>query len=326
MTRPAHTVIYTHGGGRLGNQILRLVHWMAWARAHAGEVEVIDPAFWPYAGFFAHWSGYPGCTFPARASWADGLARAYVALPEWVRAAADRRNRFLRAVQSSGHWRPGWQAVELDVAREESIDLEGSAFMDQVRRRSVTVCSGWRIAGWRLVTEQQEELRPYFQPSPRFAVPAGEFIASLRSRHDLLIGLLIRQSDYRIWEDGRFFFSTECYVRWIRQLLDLFPGRRVAFVVAAEERLDPALWAGLPVFQASGNPEVRGHWFEKWVELSRCDFIAGPPSTFSATAAFLGGIPLWPLAREDQVLAHDQMIPDGMIGAARHPVFSRAVK
>jgi hypothetical protein len=86
------------------------------------------------------------------------------------------------------------------------------------------------------------------------------------------------------------------------------------------------LFAGLPCFFATGTLNAGGHWFESWVELSQCDVIVTPPSTFSATAAFVGGVPLWPVLSADQMMAPEQRIEDGMVGAARHPLFSRSVK
>ena len=325
MKRPRQ-IIYTHGGGRLGNQVLRFAHWIAWARAHPGQVEVLDLAFWPYAHLFAVWREHPGCVFPLRAGRADRWALRRDAAPDWLREWSEARTRLPRIVQAAGHWWPGWQAVELDIAREESADLDDPEFLARLLRRRVTTCSGWKIASWRLVAEQRRELREFFRPAPEFARRAENFIEPIRAWHDVVIGLFIRQSDYREWQDGRFYFSTAHYAAWVRELVALHPGRRVAVVIASEVRQDPGTFAGLPVYFATGSLNASGHWFESWIELSRCDFIVSAPSTFSATAAFLGGIPLWPLASGDQTLAFSQIIPDGMIGAARHPAFSLAVK
>lgn len=326
MTVPPHMVIYTHGGGRLGNQVMRFAHWMAWARAHAGEVEVLNLAFWPFAQYFTVWREHPACVFPLRAGRTDRLARWRTALPPWLRTWGEERCRLQRVVQAAGRWHPGWQAVALDDVRGESIDLGDPKFMMHIARRPVTTCSGWKIASWRLLGEQQAQLREFFRPAPEFAQRPAEFIAALRQQHDIVIGMLIRQSDYRVWDDGRFYFSTAKYAEWIRQLLDLHSGQRVAVVVASEDWQDPAFFAGLPVYLATGNPRAGGHWFENWIELSLCDFVVSAPSTFSATAAFLGGVPLWPVVATDQAMAFDQLMGDGMVGAARHPVFSRSVK
>jgi hypothetical protein len=324
MRRPRHTVLYTHGGGRLGNQLLRFVHWMAWAREHEGEVEVIDMAFWPYARFFQQWQSHPACVYPVRPHRLDAAARQFRRLPVWLGRRAEWR--LQRAVHAIGRCWPGWQAMALDDPAGENIDLESPDFFSSVTQHRVTTCAGWKISGWNFLAKHQVMLRECFRPEPAFLHRAEKFIAPLRGKYDVLAGLLIRQSDYRTWHDGRFCFSAGTYAGWIRQLLDLHPGRRVAVVMACDEPQDPSDFAGLPCYFASGSVNAVGHWFESFVELSLCDFVLSPPSTFSATGAFIGAIPLWPLLATGQALAFDQIITDALPSAAVHPVFGLSVK
>jgi len=321
-----HTIIYTHGAGRLGNQVLRFVHWIAWLREQAGDIEIVNLAFWPYASLFSLWRQHPGCVFPVRSGRADSLAQKRSTWPAAWRAWSEDRSRLPRLVQAAGQRLPGWQAIDLDITREESLDLDDPDLPGRIRQRRVTTCCGWKIASWPRVAAHEAALREFFRPAPEHAQPALDFIAALRERYDVLVGVLIRQTDYQEWHDGRFYFSTGQYAGWLRQLVDLHPGRRVGFVIASDERQDAQLLTGLPAHFATGTLNVGGHWFESWVELSLCDLIVSPPSTFSATAAFLGGVPLWPVVGSTQVMAFDQVITDGMAGAARHPVFSLSVK
>lgn len=318
-------VIYTHGGGRLGNQVLRFAHWLAWAMEHPGELEVLNFAFWPFARYFDAWRVHPGCIFPLRDGRADRLAERHAALPAWLRDAGENKSRLQRAVQAAGRGWPGWQAVELDIVREESLALD-AAFLQRVKQRPVTTCCGWKIASWPLVAKHEVAVRELFRPAAEFTAPAAEFIAGVRRAHDVVIGVFIRQSDYREWHDGRFFFPATQYAIWMRQVIALHPGRRVAFVVASESWHEPALFSDLPAYFATGSANAGGHWMRSWIELSLCDLLVSPPSTFSATAAFLGRVPLWPVAAWDQVMARDQIFAGGIVGAARHPVFSLAVK
>lgn len=326
MKRTAHQVIYTHGGGRLGNQVIRAAHWIAWVRSQTTSLEVVNLAFWPFASLFELWGEYPGCVFPFRPSRADRLARWRADLPVGLRGLLDDRRRLPRAVQSAGRFFPGWQAIALNIAQDEKLNLDDPAFLARVTRRPVTTVAGWRIASWKQVEAQESELRSFFRPAAAFNRVAEGFIAGLRERYDRLIGVFIRQTDYREWHDGRFLFEAGRYAGWMRELVALHTGQRVGFVVASEAAQDAAVFIGLPVHFATGVPGQRGHWFESWIELSLCDFIVSPPSTFSATAAFLGACPLWPLTERDQTMKFDQVIVDGMGGAARHPVFSLAVK
>ena len=318
-------VIYTHGGGRLGNQVLRFAHWIAWAMEHAGEVEVLNFSFWPYARCFDRWRAHPGCVFPIRGGRADRMAERHAARPAWLLATCEKKTRLPRIVQAAGRVWPGWQAVDLDIVHEESLALDAD-FLARVKRRAVTTCCGWKISNWPLVEKHEAVVRELFRPAAEFATPAADFIAGLRREHDLVVGVFIRQSDYREWHQGRFFFPATQYAIWMRQILALHPGRRVAFVVASEWWHEPGLFSDLPVFFATGSANAGGHWMRSWIELSLCDLIASPPSTFSATAAFLGRVPLWPLAAANQTMALDQIFSGGMVAAGRHPIFSLSVQ
>lgn len=320
------TIIYTHGGGRLGNQIIRHAHWLAWVRANDGKVAVVNLAFWPFSQFFEPWQRHPGCGFPFYQDRADHLARLRGRLPDGLREWGDRGHHLSRAVHAMGRYWPGGQAIALDDSKGEQIDLAEPELLSRVNGHRVTTLSGWKIASWRLFAEQEKELRQFFKPAAAWSREPANFIAHLRERYDLLVGIFIRQSDYQVWQDGRFHFPTASYAGWMRQILDLYPGRRVGFVIASEEKQKPALFDGLPSHFATGTVNQGGHWFGSWLELSMCDVIVSPPSTFSATAAFLGERPIWPLVEVNQVMALAQIIPHHLLGAARHPVFSLAVK
>jgi hypothetical protein len=317
--RPPATVIYTHGGGRLGNQVLRFAHWLAWAMEQGGAAEVRDLAFWPYAHHFATWRAHPGCVFPLRADGWAGLARGLQFLPAGVRHRLDWRVQ--HAVQARGARRPGWQAVALDVAAGETLDLGDPAFARRVAAAATTTCAGWRITGWDALARHQEAVRALLQPAREHAARAATLMAGLRQRHGFVIGVHLRQGDYRTWHDGRFLFSPAQYREWIRQALDLHAAQHPAVVLVADEPVDS--------IAASDRLVVRpghGNAMDDWAALALCDVILCPPSTFPATAAFAGNRPLWPVVRAGQVLDRAQILADGLLGAARHPEFSLAVR
>ena len=319
-------VVYTYGAGRLGNQVLRFLHWVAWARANEGAVEVLNLAFWDSARYFSVWRERPGCLFPLRRTRADRFARMLDMLPDRARKWSEDRWWLQRMAQSvAGRW-PQSQAIKVNDRGGERIDLQDPRFLEQVRNYRMSAFSGWCIAGWQHVAEQQQTLRTWFQPAPQWRKRGEDFMAGLRSKHDLVVGLLIRQTDYRIWNAGRFFFSTARYARWIRQLLDLHPGRNLVVVLASEAWQDPKDLQGLPCVFAPGAKNLAGHWFDSFVALSLCDFVITPPSTFSAAAAFIGDIPVLPVTRADQDLSTADMLHNALIEAAAHPEFSIAVK
>lgn len=319
-------VIYTHGAGRLGNQVMRFLHWIAWARANEGAVEVLNLAFWQTARHFSAWSEHPGCVFPLQGGSADRLARLLALTPRRIQRFCDNRWLIQRSVHRLGQSWPGGQAIVLNDAAGEQVDLEGPDFLRRVQGHRVTTCAGWRYGCWNYVAGQYDELRAWFEPALPWRKRCEEFVRDLRMRYDLVVGVQIRQTDYRIWHDGRFFFSTSQYARWIRQLLDLHPGKRIVAVITSEAWQDPGELQGLPYVFAPGAKNEEGDAFDSFVTLSLCDLIVCPPSTFSATAAFVGGVPLLPVIRPDQDLDLRDRLPKALIDGARHPVFSLAVR
>lgn len=319
-------VIYTYGAGRLGNQVLRFLHWIAWVRANEGAVSVLDLAFWQSARYFSTWREHPGCVFPVRNGRADRVARVLGKLPDRVLTWCDNRWLVQRTVHRLGKAWPRGQAILLNDLGNEQIELERPEFLHRVQDRPLTTCAGWRIACWKYVAEQQHVLRTWFRPAAEWRARSEEFMATLRARHDLVVGLLIRQTDYSIWHDGRFCYSTSQYVRWIKQLVDLHVGRNIVVVIASEAWQDPQEFHGLPCVFAPGARNLAGHPLDSFVALSLCDLIISPPSTFTATAAFVGNIPLWPITDSGQELNQADILHDALIDAARHPAFRLAVK
>ena len=62
--------------------------------------------------------------------------------------------------------------------------------------------------------------------------------------------------------------------------------REARFVVFSDETIDESHFEGLPCYFAHGSA-VEDQWL-----MSQCDYLMGPPSTFSAWASFMGKVPL----------------------------------
>ncbi len=316
-------VIYTHGGGRMGNQVLRWAHWLAWAMDFSERVGVVNLSFWPYASFFEGTCERPGCSSPPNAvldrfvAWRDRL-------PEWFLHRAEWRAQQL--VHALGACVPGAARIGRRWPPDLRIDLDGDRFVDRVGAHRVSTCAGWEIAGWERVRRRREELRAYFRPAGEHARRARDFVAAQRARFGRVVGVLIRQGDYMTWRDGCFGYPSSRYARWMHEYLALEGGGGAGFLIASDTTQDPACFAGLPHVFSSGSANAGGPAIASFAELAECDLVLSPPSTFSATAAFVGGRPLLPLCDEEQVLAREQILAEALLDAAKHPICSLVVK
>jgi hypothetical protein len=79
----------------------------------------------------------------------------------------------------------------------------------------------------------------------------------------------------------------------MRELAGQFPGRKVSFLICSDEPRTEAEFPGLSVGLGPGS--VVGDLYA----LARCDYIMGPPSTYTQWASFYGNQPLYHLRSGD---------------------------
>lgn len=327
------TVIYTHGGGRFGNQLLQFGHLIALIEDHR-DLSVVNWSFWPYADFCAGTSGNPLCFYAADGrpppALGTALARSVegvlASLPSGMRSSLRFRlprmaHRHLpsRSVDLEDTW-GGIDVTAFGGLRvrqparpnphsDESFNLANPALIDRCSRSGSILLAGYPLRDWAAFDRHAGKVRAFLSPAGRFQDIAKPFILDLRRRYKTLVGMLIRQQDYRIWDGGRYFFPSPQYREWMEQAATAF-GPDCCLVVATDESQSPDFLLGLNAVWCTGAMAQGGHFVESMTELSQCDVIVSPPSTFAAWAAFLGHVPQLPLTRPDQIIRREDLTDD----------------
>ena len=98
-----------------------------------------------------------------------------------------------------------------------------------------------------------------------------------------MIGVHVRRTDYREWQGGKYCYPNSVYERVIDEVKGLIDGVRVAVFTDEPESLSPQL----SQFNSQPTTPERDQWL-----MSKCAYLIGPPSTFTAWASFMGKVPL----------------------------------
>ncbi|HEY5792208.1 MAG TPA: hypothetical protein VIS74_02855 [Chthoniobacterales bacterium] len=287
---PQARVVIARSAGMLGNRLFLSAYFLAHASVHG--YRLFNPALGEYAALFESTWADPWCRYPARAGGSEktgGSARSRCRL---VGAAAAILSRLPGGVA-------GVRA--LDIARSHDAadvpyDLNGPEFMSALRQSRCLLVQGWKFRDDAHLKTQHGVIRDYFTPRSAIRARVREIIERARAGVDVLIGVHVRQGDYRAWQGGRFYFDTPLYAAWMRAAAALFPGARVGFLICSNAAQDPAAFAGLRVSFGSGVV------VEDLYALAECDRLMGPPSTFSLWASYYGRVPLHMLTRADQAI------------------------
>jgi len=268
--------------GRLGNRLRRAAHLVAAAIEHGHTL--VDLSFSEYAADFEATRRDLFCRYPA--------ARHPFPAPWWVRALLDRLAtlalRIARLVPPPGSLLRVvlWRNVDVEYR------LDSSAFRDLASRSRVLLFEGWTFRT-SAVERHAAAIRAHFAPVRALAERAQAIATALRASAEVLVGVHLRRGDYATWLGGQYHYSLPAYADLMRRVRALFPGRRVLFLVCSDEPVPPTTFDGLPYALGADHPVVDLY------ALARCDYLFGPPSSFTLWASFAGGVPLWFVYRPD---------------------------
>ena len=274
------TVIIASKAGRLGNRLFQSAHFMG--NALSKGYRLLNPSLGEYAHLFEGSARDPLCGYPE--SWRN-------VDPEF----ADQCREFLfpcihlLGLAAKSGIVTGVATIDIrrfDTKDDGDIDLNGNTFGEYLASGKMILPMGWKFTDYAGIRKHREEIARYFTPVVSVRKPVELLISKARAMGDLLVGVHIRQEDYRSWKNGIHFYEAERYVQWMREVVSDHPDTRVVFVVCASDVLDEALFRGIPYLKGPGFPAGDLH------ALSLCDKIIGPPSTFSAWASYHGGVPL----------------------------------
>lgn len=149
---------------------------------------------------------------------------------------------------------------------------------------------GWsnRLGNAEMVEEQSTEIRNIFSFNANIANAVDSEFAAL-PQLAIVVGVHIRRGDYKEWLDGIYYYTDEEYVCILRNIKEQFEsrGQQVKFLLCSNEKINLENYNSLECFILScfsGSHDLYA--------LSRCDYIIGPPSSYSQWASFWGRVPV----------------------------------
>ncbi|MFD3001491.1 hypothetical protein ACFS7Z_14065 [Pontibacter toksunensis] len=151
--------------------------------------------------------------------------------------------------------------------------------------------------------EHHEKVRLLFRPRQAIIYKIAQQLEEQRTKHQVVVGVHIRRSDYRWFKRGAYYFQDSTYYNYMAALETELQaaGKSVSFLLSSDEKLNQSHFKGLNTFQISNSVDV-----EDLYALSLTDYIIGVPSTFSMWASFYGKVPLRILQFEDEKISLNQ--------------------
>ena len=267
-------IITPHPYGRMANRIALASHWIAQAEEY-GE-SYLHLCFADYARFF------------------EGTClRAFV---------------FYRSTQYHPHQRTRLVDCVNIVRSHDRKNLQYNLFepdfLQRQERTRMLFTLGWGFRNDPALQKHRDKIIPIFRPVVKYRDAVARCIDAARDGADHLVGIHMRQADYQKFNGGKWLYPASVYRRIMVDISSQLRGH-TRFLVCTDGKLDIGAFQGLDIILGTGHP------VEDNYELAQCDYIFGPPSTYSTWAAFYGNVPMIHIQTSDQDIQLPTRIPYG---------------
>lgn len=276
-------IILEHGGGELANQLWNYISIFAYAKEMGYSIE--NPSFFEYGKSFniqqnplvnillfrpfLHYRGRRTDLLPT--IWRKIYKLVTLIISTLYRGSIIRSN----DSDNDVYYIPPTIASSQQLSNLENTGCKRIFF------------SGWLFRNPKGIVKFREEIIQYFRPVPSVENASKTFIDEIRSKYGYVVGVHIRQGDYRTFKDGKYWIEQGR----VRDILNEFIKfknldlTQTCFAIASDGRIDQENFKGLN-FKISTMGSI-----EDLFMLSKVDIIIGSDSSFGDFAAYYGNIP-----------------------------------
>lgn len=173
----------------------------------------------------------------------------------------------------------------ISLEDHQTCDLSDPVVRQMIESQQLTQLAGLYFYDSTAFARHADLVRQYFRPVLSVRELVSECLSSARLNADLVVGVHIRHGDYQTFCNGIMYYTFAEYAALMRLVEGLFPGQRVSFLICSNGAPPEEEFRGLRIHQGPGH--VVGDVYA----LAECDYIVGPPSTYSEWASFYGQVP-----------------------------------
>ncbi len=188
----------------------------------------------------------------------------------------------------------------LDFNKED--DQNDRILNELIKSKNIILVKGFYFRSKELVLKHQNLLRRKYSLKKKYLV-SNSLVEKIKHEKNqkTIIGIHIRRGDYQQYNEGIYYYSNEDYLNWIHSLKNTFhkeSEKPILFILFSNETVN---------IPSSDDLFISSHkWYIDQHVMSLCDYLIGPPSTFTLWASFIGNVPLKHMYRANAKIQLDQ--------------------
>ena len=266
-------LIINHEYGQLGNILFRLSNALAYALEHNYKVEDYTLAFCNYHDgssnirFFENFFAFHFFEYPRPKS-------RLINRIKWK--FRDKNYREIKVIEN------------FDPSYDLSILNPASSYQ----------LKGFHFTAGDLIVKYRRQICQILDFKSSLKSPIDSLLKEAKSKYDILLGVHIRENDFKDFYKGRYFVPLNCYFDLIDEFQKLNNEKSTGFVVCSDSpKILQEIKERLP---SCIIPQ--GSVAQDMYALSECDYLIGPQATtFSSWSAYLGNTPLYQITKDSKL-------------------------
>ena len=177
-------------------------------------------------------------------------------------------------------WRKvyGWYSGIVLFIHKKNVVTSGNEvyYLSSLKDTGNIYLDGWLFRNPIGLEKYHKEIKEYFRPRRDIEDLVEKTIKEIRIKYNKVIGLHIRQGDYKVWRGGEYFLEQ----KRVREILDEYISKfgidkdKTCFFIASDGKIYESHFSGLNVVVSTNNAVV------DLFTLSSTDTIIGSNSTF----------------------------------------------
>jgi hypothetical protein len=177
-----------------------------------------------------------------------------------------------------------------DIVFDEGVDVDSRIKL--LVQTPLAIFEGWRLRSHTHLGQIKKKIQEIFKPNESIVKCVADRIQKMDEMAEVKVGIHIRWEDFRNTE---YYFPLDAFLKRMDEIKNLLSPKKVAFFVCSPEKLDPTLLPQNSIFYPDSSPVCDLY------TLARCDYIIGPPSTFSGWASFYGEKPIFTMQANQKI-------------------------
>lgn len=163
---------------------------------------------------------------------------------------------------------------------------ESELYSQYFLKKKLAFYKGWSFRAESLTNKYREFFILKYSLLPKYYESNNLYNLIMKTDRTrfILVGIHIRWGDYRTWEGGKHYFPEEVYKKYMDNFsteLKRSTGKQPLFIIFSNEKTS---------FVPSEDILLsENEWYIDQFIMSRCNYLIGPPSTFTVWASYIGG-------------------------------------